>query len=271
MNVTLRSTGWTSVPVACVLAFLSMGSAASAATANLSVTMGVSGDLIYTATVSNAGPDPATNVSFTASLPGGIIPILVTPEPACAFNFEGTMVACSLGGLANGASRTITIEAHSIATGTKTSTGTVSALETDPNPADNSASASQSISAVGLTEMQVILYDTPDPIHVGQGLYYVAAVTNIQDDTAQNVVAEITIPAGAAFVGAVSTRGACTASGRRVSCPLGAMNPSETAHAIALVVPTATGYIWATAGVSVTTPDANTNNNSSAARTWVNP
>lgn len=269
--MTFRNIEWASIVAASVLAFLSMTGAASAATANLSVSVGVTGDLIYTATVTNAGPDPATNVSFTANLPAGIIPILVTPEPACAFNFEGTMVACSLGGLANGASRTITIEAHSVTTGTKTATATVSALETDPNPGDNSASASQPISAVGLTEMQVILYDTPDPIHVGQGLYYVAAVTNIQDDTAQNVVAEITIPAGVTFVGAVSTRGACAASGRRVSCPLGAMNPSETAHAIALVVPATTGYIWATAGVSLTTPDANPNNNSSAARTWVNP
>jgi uncharacterized repeat protein (TIGR01451 family) len=271
MNLTGKSARWTSIVVTSVLAFLATTGTAAAATADVSVSMAASGGVTYTATISNGGPDMATNVSFTASLPGGIIPILVTPEPGCAFNFEGTMVACSLGGLASGASTTVTIEVHAITTGTKTATGTVSASETDPNPADNSASASVSLTGVGLTEMQVILYDAPDPIHVGQGLYYIAAVTNIQDDTAQNVVAEITIPTGTVLVGAVSTRGACTASGRRISCPLGAMNPSETAHAIALVVPTTSGYIWATAAVSVTTPDANPNNNSSSARTWVNP
>src|SRR5262245_9964951 len=264
MNGTFSGAGWTSVVLASVLAFLAATSTAAGATADLGVTMNASGGVIYSATISNAGPAAATNVSFTVSLPAGVIPILVTPEPACAFNFEATMVTCSLGNLANGASANINIEVHAITTGTKTATGTVSTADTDPNPADNSASASVSLTGVGLTEMQVLLFDTPDPIHIGQGLYYIAAVTNIQDDTAQNVVAEITIPAGASLVGAVSTRGACTSSGRRVTCPLGAMNPSETAHAIALVVPTTTGFIWATAGVSVTTPDANPNNNSAA-------
>lgn len=271
MSVAVRSARWTSIVVTSVMAFLATTSPAAAATANVSVSMGASGGVTYTATISNAGPDTATNLSFTASLPGGIIPILVTPEPGCAFNFEGTMVACSLGSLANGASTTVTIELHAITTGMKTATGTVSAAESDPNPADNSASASTSLTEVGISEVQVILYDAPDPIHVGQPLYYIAAVTNIQDDSAQNVVAEVTIPTGVAFVGAASTRGACAASGRRISCPLGVMNPSETAYAVVLVVPATTGYLWATAGVSLTTPDPNPANNSSSARTWVNP
>ena len=271
MNLTSKSAGWTSIVVTSVLAFLATTGTAAAATADVSVSMAASGGVTYTATISNGGPDMATNVSFTASLPGGIIPILVTPEPGCAFNFEGTMVACSLGSLANGASTTVTIELHAITIGTKTATGTVSAAETDPNAANNSASASTSLTEVGISEVQVTLFDAPDPLHVGQALYYIAAVTNIQDDSAQNVVAEITIPTGVVFIGAASTRGACVPSGRRISCPIGVLNPSETAHAIVLVVPTTTGYLWATASASLTTPDPNPANNSSSARTWVNP
>jgi uncharacterized repeat protein (TIGR01451 family) len=117
----------------------------------------------------------------------------------------------------------------------------------------------------------VTLLDAPDPIRVGQPLYYVAAVLNIQDDSAQNVIVEVTVPAGVTLVGAVSSRGACTATGRRFSCPLGVLNPSETAYALVVVVPTTSGYIWASALASLTTPDPNPANNSAAARTWVNP
>jgi len=115
------------------------------------------------------------------------------------------------------------------------------------------------------------LFDAPDPLRVGQLLYYVAAVLNIQDDSAQDVVVDITIPAGVTLLGAVSDRGACAASGRRVSCPLGVLNPSQTSYALVAVVPTAGGYIWASAAASLTTPDPNPNNNSASARTWVNP
>ncbi len=255
-----------------VTVLLASATTAAAATASLSVSLSATPDAeTYTATVSNSGPDTATNVSLTAALPAGIIPINVTPGPGCVFDLPGTMVNCSLGSILNGGSTVVTIAIHPISTGTKTMTVQVSAAEPDPNPADNAASASPSINAVGISDVQVTLLDAPDPIRVGQPLYYVAAVLNIQDDSAQNVNVEVTVPAGVTLVGAVSSRGACTATGRRFSCPLGVLNPSETAYALVVVVPTASGYIWASAVASLTTPDPNADNNSAAARTWVNP
>jgi hypothetical protein len=194
----------------------------------------------------------------------------VTPA-GCAFDLPGTTVNCSLGGIANGGSTIVVIAIHPIATGTKTVSVQVSASETDPNPGDNSASASPDITAVGISDVQVTLYDVPDPLRVGRPLYYIAAVLNIQDDSAQGVVVDITIPVGVTLLGAVSDRGACAVSGRRVSCPVGVLNPSQTSYSLVVVVPTARGYIWASAAASLRTPDPNPNNNSASARTWVNP
>jgi uncharacterized repeat protein (TIGR01451 family) len=160
---------------------------------------------------------------------------------------------------------------HPITIGTKTTSGQAAAVEADPNPANNSASDSGSITEVGISNMQVQLFDAPDPIRVGQFLFYLASALNINDDSAQNVTVEITIPSGVTFIGAASERGACTATGRRIACPLGTINPGTTVWSLVQVVPMTTGFIWAHAGVSLTTPDPNVANNSAAARTWVNP
>jgi uncharacterized repeat protein (TIGR01451 family) len=267
-----RIAAWVPCITTTLAVLLASAATAAAATANISVSLSATADAeTYTATIANSGPDTATNVSLTAALPTGIIPINLTPAPACVFDLPGTMVNCSLGSIPNGGSKVVTIAIHPITIGAKTMTVQVAAVETDPSPGDNAASASPSINAVGISDVQVTLLDAPDPIRVGQPLYYVASVLNIQDDSAQNVVVEVTVPAGVTLVGAVSSRGACTASGRRFACPLGVLNPSETAYALVVVVPTTSGYIWASALASLTTPDPNPDNNSAAARTWVNP
>jgi uncharacterized repeat protein (TIGR01451 family) len=266
-----------------ILAILTLlapvGVPAAQPTADLSVSLVVSpptglgpgGNLTYTATVTNNGPSTATSVSFTATTPPGIIPISATPDGSCVFSFDGTTVNCSLGMIANGASRTIVMVVHPITIGTKTTSGQVTAAETDPDGTNNSASASGSITEVGISNVEVQLFDAPDPIRVGQFLFYLASTHNINDDSAQNVTVEITIPAGVTLLGAASERGACAATGRRIACPLGTINPGVTVWSIVQVVPMTTGFLWAHAGVSLTTPDPNVVNNSAAARTWVNP
>jgi len=272
MRLESRITRWISVVATVGIGLIATSSAAAAATASLSVALAATPDAeIYTATVSNAGPDPATNVTLTATLPSGIIPISVTPSPACTFDFQGTTVTCSLGSIANGGSTIVTIDIHPITIGTKTLSVQVAAAETDPNLNDNTASAGPTINGVGISDVQVTLFDVPDPIRVGQVLLYVAQVLNIQDDDAANVVVEVTIPPSVTFLAAASDRGACSVSGRRITCPIGRLSPSQTSNAFVAVAPTTSGYIWASALASLTTPDPNDRNNASSTRTWVNP
>src|SRR5436190_12945364 len=105
MRLESRITRWISDVATVVITLLATSTGAAAATASLSVSLAATPDAeVYTATIANAGPDAATNVVLTATLPSGIIPISVAPSPACAFNFPGTLVTCSLGSIPNGGS-----------------------------------------------------------------------------------------------------------------------------------------------------------------------
>src|SRR5204862_5563063 len=58
---------------------------------------------------------------------------------------KGGTVTCSLGNLANGASASITIVVTTTTPGTLTDTATVVGNETDPNPLNNSATATTTV------------------------------------------------------------------------------------------------------------------------------
>jgi uncharacterized repeat protein (TIGR01451 family) len=92
--------------------------------------------LTYTLTVSNAGPDAATNVVVVDDLPSGLQFVSATPSQGTCNASDP--ITCNLGGIAIGGSATVTIQALVTATsGTITNTATVSATEDDPNPGNN--------------------------------------------------------------------------------------------------------------------------------------
>lgn len=262
--------------IASALASFVLGSAAaaSAQTADLAVNVSVPNpsDTTYVAEVTNNGPGTASNVALAVTLPGGVIPISVTPSPACVFSFDGSTLNCSLGSLASGATTSVDIVLYAITTGTKTATASVSAPEADPNPSDNTSSGSSTINSVGIAEMAVTLVDFPDPLRVGSGLVYVATVTNLGDDDGHDVVLAFPLPNNVTFLGAASERGACALSGRTVRCPLGQFAVQASVKAAVVVVPSQSGFLVATASISSSTvADPNLTNNAATTRTWVNP
>lgn len=115
------------------------------ATADLSITKTTlatqaptGGTISYTITVTNNGPDAATNVVVTDDLPAGLQFMSATPsQGSCAGTDPFT---CNLGTLNNGASATITLQALVTATsGTIANTATVTADTDDGNPGNNSS------------------------------------------------------------------------------------------------------------------------------------
>jgi len=114
----------------------------------------VSGNrLTYTLAVTNAGPDGATDVTVTDPLPdnvhfnsvastqGSCVRSSTKPKPAPK---DGT-VTCSVGNLANGASASITIVVTTTTPGGLANTATVRGNEPDPNPLNNSATATTTV------------------------------------------------------------------------------------------------------------------------------
>lgn len=116
--------------------------------ADISVTKTVSptsvtppADLTYTVTVNNAGPNTATGVTVTDSLPAQLSFVsAVASQGVCT---GVSTITCSLGSINMGASATVTIVGHASSPGGAiVNTATATGSFTDPNPGDNTASAS---------------------------------------------------------------------------------------------------------------------------------
>ncbi|HEU5264214.1 MAG TPA: hypothetical protein VFU34_06220, partial [Gaiellaceae bacterium] len=101
----------------------------------------LNGIVNYSLTVTNRGPDTATDVQVADPAPVGITYLTATPSQGSC-NLGPALVTCSLGTIAPGQTVTIAIRARATAVGSHTNTATVTGSggrETDPG--DNSDSA----------------------------------------------------------------------------------------------------------------------------------
>jgi uncharacterized repeat protein (TIGR01451 family) len=99
--------------------------------------------LTYSITVNNYGDQDATNVTVTDVLPANVTYVsAVSSQGGCS----GTStITASLGGVASGASATVTIVVTTTAQGQLSNTASVTCAETDPNPANNSVTATTTV------------------------------------------------------------------------------------------------------------------------------
>ncbi|MDH4261024.1 MAG: hypothetical protein OEW16_12095, partial [Gammaproteobacteria bacterium] len=123
----------------------------TAAIADLSITKtdspdpaSAGGELLYTLLVTNIGPGTATSVTVTDVLPGGLTFQSATPsQGSCSGT---TTVTCNLGAMLASGTASIEILVVTSGPGTVNNSASVTAAETDPVPANNSASASTQVS-----------------------------------------------------------------------------------------------------------------------------
>jgi uncharacterized repeat protein (TIGR01451 family) len=93
--------------------------------------------LTYTVIVANNGPDTATGVTLTDTLPGGVTFVSATPSQGSC---SGTStITCNLGTLVNKATATVTVVVEPAAAGGISNTATVTSSVSDPNTANNTA------------------------------------------------------------------------------------------------------------------------------------
>ena len=104
----------------------------------------VGSPLTYTITVRNAGPDEATGVKMTDSLPAGVTFVSATSGAGTCSQASGT-VTCDLGTLSLNGSVTITVVVTPNAAGAITNTAHVIASTSDPISTNNTAAVTSSM------------------------------------------------------------------------------------------------------------------------------
>ena len=109
----------------------------------------------YTLTITNNGPDTATDVVVTDTLPAGFTPTSVTPSIGSCSDTTAPSLQCELGSMTNNASATISVVGILVGNGTVTNTTSVTSTTLDTNIANNGDSEDTAINpAVGSVSVQ---------------------------------------------------------------------------------------------------------------------
>lgn len=104
----------------------------------------------YTVTLSvtNYGPSASSNVLVTDTLPASsAMPLVSSNHTAGAVSVVGTTLTWNVGNLQTNAGASLTLVLRSLASGTFINTATVSSITTDPNPDDDTAVSTITVTA----------------------------------------------------------------------------------------------------------------------------
>ncbi|NOZ71057.1 MAG: DUF11 domain-containing protein, partial [Chloroflexi bacterium] len=208
----------------------------------------------YTLVLSNTGPSVARDVDVKDVLPLGFTYVDGTSS-------QGSCVRgiCQLGdvGVNDVITMVITATVGSDVSGIVTNTAIYFSDTTDNNSANNSDTATTTISA--LTALVIDKVDLTDPVYAGDTYFYEIVITNTGPSDAQNVVVTDTLPAEVSFRGASPE---CTHDGAAtdgtVTCTIGLLAAGESRDFLinTRVVPDViSGTVGTnTTGVTTTTP-----------------
>ena len=226
-------------------------------------------NVTYFITASNNGPDTATGVVVTDTLPPGVT---FVSSSASQGTCSGTnIVTCDLGTIASGAFATaeISVVTPNAETAIDNSANVTSDVS-DPDGTNNNAITSTSVrfdaADLSLTKNAV------EEVRVNVPLNYTIWVDNNGPFDAKEVVMTDTLPPIVTIRSSPTpSQGTCGGS-RTITCDLGTIKKGESALVEFSVTPTGTGGATNTASVtSNLTPDPDPTNNSATTTTSVVP
>jgi uncharacterized repeat protein (TIGR01451 family) len=122
----------------------------------------------------------------------------------------------------------------------------------------------------GTADLAVALTDRPDPASVGQHVFYTVTTRNRGPASATGVRLSVSLPDGASFASASSTKGTCESPvDSMITCRLGEVLPGTKAGVTIDVVPSGPGVMRSEASVRASQADPNLGNNQRSTETTV--
>jgi uncharacterized repeat protein (TIGR01451 family) len=232
------------------------------------------GVITYTQTITNNGPDTATNVVFSETLPASVGFVSIVPAAGftCttpAVGASGT-INCTRASLASGGTGTFTVVVDVLTTsGTIGNTVTGDSDTFDPDASDNTATTSTTVLAADSADLGVTKSTNTTAASPGTDIVYTIVLTNNGPDDATTVVLTDTLPAQLQFRSITEPAGfdcvtpAVGATGT-ITCSAATLADGATATftLTARVAPGATsGTVTNSATATSATGDANGGNN----------
>jgi uncharacterized repeat protein (TIGR01451 family) len=216
---------------------------ASAGQADLAVTTAATpnpvtqgNNITYTQFVINNGPATETNATFTDTIPANTTLVSFTPPANWTCNTiaaggTGTFT-CTLNvgqTITNGTSvnfpLVVKVNLTTAPATTITNSPSVSSTIGDPNPVNNTATASVVVAGPTQADVSIVKTASPEPVNQNTNLAYTLQVTNAGPAIAQNVSVTDILPAQVTFSSVFTNMGTCsyTAATTTVLCSVGSL------------------------------------------------
>jgi uncharacterized repeat protein (TIGR01451 family) len=227
------------------------------------------GLLTYTMIVTNAGPDAAVAVTLKGLLPQGVSRVeLDASQGECELIQDA--LDCGLGGLASGASATVTLVVNVTADGGATLSYAVSvdAATADPNAGNDAATATTQVTALR-ADLSVSASVTPTAPQVGETATFTVTVANAGPDGETAATVDLTLPLAAGVQSVTPAQGTCKLTSGGRYCLLGALAAGAQTTVTVTMRPTAVGTLVLGAVAGGDLADDNLANNSVTRATQV--
>jgi hypothetical protein len=148
---------------------------------------------IMNSAVANLGAANATNVVYTAALPGGLTYVSATATKGSCTYASGT-VTCNIGNLASGAAvnLTVNVTVSTTTAGNQVATAGVTATQTDPNSANNTATLTLGVvipypNISSFTPAYLATGSADSPLTISGSGFYADSVVTFNSVTLTNV------------------------------------------------------------------------------------
>ena len=233
--------------------------------------------LTYTITVTNNGPDTATNVTVNDTVPTGLVYNSAGSSNTCSLN--GNTVTCGVGTLTSGAFTTVTLAFNVPTTLACNSTvqnfAVADLTELDPNSSNNTTNTVTTTVQCPVAQADVSMSKTgPATILRGTKITYTLTATNNGPDSATNVVITDPIPSAQHETGgsplplqfeAGDSDPSCSVNGVNIQCSGFSLNAGQSKSVqVVFTVPSqsrCSAFVVNQSNVTSSANDPNSSNN----------